>query len=95
MKKFNIGEVKPVSTLISTAMVLDLDENGKVVDQREYKSMIGSLLYLTMTRPDIQFVVCMLSSFPTLFTSVSHSVDFKISQIHTQIWNLVFRFFIV
>jgi hypothetical protein len=95
MKKFNIGEVKPVSTLISTATVLDLDENGKAVDQREYKSMIGALLYLTVTWPDIQFVVCMLSSFPTLFTSVSHSVNFKISQIHTRIWNLVFRFFIV
>jgi hypothetical protein len=50
MKKFNMGELKHVLTLISRAMVLDPDENGKVVDQREYKSMIGSLLYLTATQ---------------------------------------------
>jgi isopentenyldiphosphate isomerase len=53
MKKFNMAELKPVSTLMSTAAALDPDENGEAVDQREYKSMIGSLLYLTATRPDI------------------------------------------
>jgi hypothetical protein len=49
MKKFNMGELKPVSTLMSTAAALNLDENDEVVDQREYMSMIGSLLYLTVT----------------------------------------------
>jgi hypothetical protein len=53
IKKFNMAELKPVSTPISTAAALDLDENGRAVDQREYMSMIGSLLYLTATRPDI------------------------------------------
>jgi hypothetical protein len=53
MKKFNMAELKPVSTLMSTAMALDPDENGKVVDQREYRSMIDSLLYLMETQPDI------------------------------------------
>jgi hypothetical protein len=53
MKKFNMDELKPVSTLMSMTMSLDLDENGKVVDQREYMSLIGPLLYLTVTRPDI------------------------------------------
>jgi hypothetical protein len=33
------------------------------VDQKEYQSMIGSLLYLTATRPDIQFSVCLCTSF--------------------------------
>jgi hypothetical protein len=36
---------------------LDPDENGEAVDQREYRSMIGSLLYLTVTRPNIQFAL--------------------------------------
>jgi hypothetical protein len=63
MKKFNMAELKPVSTLMSTAMALDRDENGDVVDQREYRSMIGSLLYLTVTRPDIQFTVCLFACF--------------------------------
>jgi hypothetical protein len=33
--------------------VLDTDEDGELVDQKEYQSMIASLLYLTATRPDI------------------------------------------
>jgi hypothetical protein len=49
VKKFNMAELKPVSTLMSTTTSLDPDENDKAIDQREYKSMIGSLLYLTMT----------------------------------------------
>jgi hypothetical protein len=53
MKKFNMAELKPVSTTLSTAMALDPDKNGEAVDQSEYKSMIGSLLYLTVTRPNI------------------------------------------
>jgi hypothetical protein len=65
MKKFNMVELKPVSTPMSMGMVLNLDENGEDVDQREYRSMIGSLLYLTVTRPDIQFVLCLCTSFPS------------------------------
>jgi hypothetical protein len=53
MKKFNMVELKPVSTLMSFAASLGLDEDGEAVDQREYRSMIGSLLYLTAIRPDI------------------------------------------
>jgi hypothetical protein len=49
VKKFNMAELKPVSTPMSTTTSLDPDENDKAIDQREYKSMIGSLLYLTMT----------------------------------------------
>jgi hypothetical protein len=49
MKKFNMAELKPVSTPMSTATSLDPDENGKAADQRKYRSMIGSLMYLTAT----------------------------------------------
>jgi hypothetical protein len=63
MKKFNMAKLKLVSTSMSTATVLDTDENGEAVDQRVYKSMIGSLLYLTMIRSDIQFTVCLCASF--------------------------------
>ena len=37
---------------------LDLDERGKMVDHTLYRSMIGSLLYLTASRPDIMFSLC-------------------------------------
>jgi hypothetical protein len=75
MKKFNMTELKPVSTPMSKAATLDLDENGEAVDQREYRSMIGSLLYLTVTRP-----LCTLSDFATLFTSDGSSVNLQVPQ---------------
>jgi hypothetical protein len=63
MKKFNMAELKPVSTSMSTATVLDPDENGDDVDRRGYRSMIGSLLYFMVTWLDIQFVVCLCVHF--------------------------------
>jgi hypothetical protein len=53
IKKFNMAELKPVSTPMSSAASLGPDKNGKTVDQREYRSLIGSLLYLTVTQLDI------------------------------------------
>jgi hypothetical protein len=63
MKKFNMAELKSVSTLMSSVASLGPDEDGEVVDQREYRSMIGSLLYLTATRPGIQFTVGLCARF--------------------------------
>jgi hypothetical protein len=48
MKKFNMVILKPVSTPMSMATVLDPDENGEVVDQREYRSMIFRYLKYTL-----------------------------------------------
>jgi hypothetical protein len=79
MKKFNMAELKLVSTPMSTATALDLDENGEAVNQKEYRSMIGSLLYLTRdtARHSVCCVpMCILSIFPMLFTSDSRSADF-------------------
>jgi hypothetical protein len=53
IKKFVIADAKPVSTPISTTTVLNPNEYGEAIDQREYRSMIGSLLYLTVTRSEI------------------------------------------
>jgi hypothetical protein len=50
MKKFNMAELKPVSTPMSYAASLGPDEDGESADQREHRSMIDSLLYLTATR---------------------------------------------
>ena len=55
--KFDMSDLSPQSTPISTSTALDADLDGEEVDQKEYRSMIGSLLYLTATRPDIQFGV--------------------------------------
>jgi hypothetical protein len=63
MKKFNMAELKPMSTLMNMATSLDPDKNGEAAVQREYMTMIGSLLYLTVTQSDIQFVVCLCMRF--------------------------------
>ena len=48
---------------MSTTLHLDRDENGKSVDQKLYRSMIESLLYLTASRPDKIMSVCLCARF--------------------------------
>ncbi|WVZ51601.1 hypothetical protein U9M48_002730 [Paspalum notatum var. saurae] len=55
LKKFEMGDSEPMTTPMSTNTALDADEDGEVVDQKEFRGMISSLLYLTATRPNIQF----------------------------------------
>ncbi|GJT14183.1 putative ribonuclease H-like domain-containing protein [Tanacetum coccineum] len=58
LKKFRFTEVKTTSTPMETQKPLLKDEDGKEVDVHMYRSMIGSLMYLTSSRPDIMFAVC-------------------------------------
>jgi hypothetical protein len=55
--KSKMEDTKAMATPMSTNTALDADEEGEHVDQKEYRSMIGSLHYLTVTRSDIQFSV--------------------------------------
>ncbi|GJZ30742.1 ribonuclease H-like domain-containing protein [Tanacetum coccineum] len=59
LKKFRFTEVKTASTPMETQNPLLKDEDGKEVDVHMYRSMIGSLMYLTSSRPDIMFAVCL------------------------------------
>jgi hypothetical protein len=54
---------KPIKTPMGTNGHLDLDTGGKSIDQKVYQSMIGSLLYLCASRPDIMLSVCMCARF--------------------------------
>jgi hypothetical protein len=63
IKKFVMNDAKPVPTPMSTTTALDPDKDGETVYQREYRSIIDSLLYLTVTRMYIQFVVCLYTHF--------------------------------
>ncbi|GJY33746.1 hypothetical protein Tco_0418215, partial [Tanacetum coccineum] len=58
LKKFDFATVKTTSTPIETNKALVKDEEAEAVDVHLYISMIGSLMYLTASRPDIMFVVC-------------------------------------
>jgi hypothetical protein len=63
LKKFGMKNGKPSKTPMGTNGHLDLETGGKSVDQKVYLSMIGSLLYLCASRPDIMLSVCMCAMF--------------------------------
>ncbi|WVZ93913.1 hypothetical protein U9M48_039863 [Paspalum notatum var. saurae] len=63
LRKYEMADASPQMTPMSTSAALDADEDGKEVDQKVYRGMIGSLLYLTATRPDIQFAVGLCARF--------------------------------
>ena len=59
--RFGMENAKHMATPMSTA--LDKDETGQSIDIKKYHGMIGSLLYLSTSRPDIMFNVCMCARF--------------------------------
>lgn len=63
LKKFGMHNAKEISTPMSTSCHLDKDKEGKSVEESKYRGMIGSLLYLTASRPDIMFSVFMCARF--------------------------------
>ncbi|GJW53205.1 uncharacterized mitochondrial protein-like protein [Tanacetum coccineum] len=75
LKKFDFTTIKATSTPIETNKALNKDEEAKDVDVHLYRSMIGSLMYLTASRPDIMFAVYACERFQvTPKTSHLHAV---------------------
>jgi len=65
LKKFEMESCKEASTPMPSSCYMDADAAGKGVDQTKYRGLIGSLLYLTASRPDIMFVVCLCARYQT------------------------------
>ncbi|GJZ67639.1 putative ribonuclease H-like domain-containing protein, partial [Tanacetum coccineum] len=63
LKKFGFSDVKTASTPMETHKLLLKYADGEDVDEQLYRSMIGSLIYLTSSRPDIMFAVCACARF--------------------------------
>lgn len=63
LKKLDMGDSKPVSTPMITCEKLTMKDVSTAVNPTRYKPMIGGLLYLTQSRPDIMNVVCIASRF--------------------------------
>jgi hypothetical protein len=63
LKRFDMADSKPIKTPVALNGHLDLNEAGKSVDQKVFHSMIGSLIYLCASRPDIMLSVCMCARF--------------------------------
>nr|GEU71516.1 hypothetical protein [Tanacetum cinerariifolium] len=74
LKKFGLTEGKSASTPIDAEKPLPKDPGGEDVDVHIYRSMIGSLMYLTSSRPNIMFAVCACACF---------QVTLKASHLHT------------
>ncbi|GKB15180.1 putative ribonuclease H-like domain-containing protein [Tanacetum coccineum] len=73
LKKFRFTKVKTASTPMETQKPLLKDEDGEEVDVHMYRSMIGSLMYLTSSRPNIMFAVCVCARY---------QVNPKVSHLH-------------
>ncbi|GJX88302.1 uncharacterized mitochondrial protein-like protein [Tanacetum coccineum] len=63
LKKFGLEDSKPIKTPMSSETKLTHDEDGEPFDDIRYRGMIGSLLYLTVSYPDIMFSVCLCARF--------------------------------
>jgi hypothetical protein len=63
LKKFGMDKAKSIKTPMDTNGHLDLDMGSKSIDQKVYRSIIGSLLYLCVSRPDIMLSVCICARF--------------------------------
>ncbi|GKD59918.1 retrovirus-related pol polyprotein from transposon TNT 1-94 [Tanacetum coccineum] len=63
LKKFGLEDSKPMKTPMSSDTKLTKDKECESVDSTKYRGMISSLLYLTESRPDIMFSVCLCARF--------------------------------
>ena len=63
LNKYNLEEVKTKSKPMGSSIKLDMDEKGKPINQTKYRGIIGSFLYLTISRPDIMYSVCLCVRF--------------------------------
>nr|GEW88601.1 retrovirus-related Pol polyprotein from transposon TNT 1-94 [Tanacetum cinerariifolium] len=63
LKKYGIKSCDPVGTRMEIKDKLNLDQNGTPVDATKYRSMIGALMYLTSSRPDILYATCLYARY--------------------------------
>ena len=71
LKKFKMEDCKEMNTPMHPTCTLSKEDQGSKVDQKLYRGMIGSLLYLTASRPDIMFSVCLLQGFNNILENLT------------------------
>jgi hypothetical protein len=92
LKKFIMEDCKPVSTPMVTGCKLRKDDESKEANQRLYRSMIGILLYVTTSRPDVMQVVGQVARFQASTEGNScygSKEDLHISQRNNRVWIVV------
>ncbi|XP_044512501.1 uncharacterized mitochondrial protein AtMg00810-like [Mangifera indica] len=63
LKKFGMSNCKATNTPLNVNEKLTLDDGVKKTDEKYFQSMVGGLMYLTNTRPDLMFAVSLISRF--------------------------------
>ena len=91
LKKFDMENACPLRFPMSTSVKLKLDHEGIPVDQKLYRSMIGSLLYLCASRPDIVFSVGLCARFQSNpkeshMTAVKRILRYLVDTPHYGLW---------
>ncbi|GJY26454.1 copia protein [Tanacetum coccineum] len=76
LKKYGMETFDPVRTPMEIKDKLDLDKNGTLVDATKYHSMIGALMYLTSSRPDILHATCLCARYQAKPTE-KHLMEIK------------------
>nr|GEU31030.1 putative ribonuclease H-like domain-containing protein [Tanacetum cinerariifolium] len=91
LKKYGFESCDPVDTPMVEKSKLDEDRKGKSVDPSHYCGMIGTLRYLTASRPDLQFVICMYARYQARPTekhvhAVKRIFRYLCGTIHRGLW---------
>jgi hypothetical protein len=89
LKKFGMNEAKQISTPMGTNDNLDSDASGNMVDQKLYRSMIESLLYVTASRLNVMFSVCKISSLTKRKLFEGNKENIKVLEAYTKCWFVV------
>nr|GEV03696.1 hypothetical protein [Tanacetum cinerariifolium] len=74
LKKYGFESCDPLDTPMVEKSKLDEDKKGKAVDPSHYRGMIGTLLYLKASRPDLQFATCMCARYHFIKEQVENEV---------------------
>nr|GEX01737.1 retrovirus-related Pol polyprotein from transposon TNT 1-94 [Tanacetum cinerariifolium] len=77
LKKYRMESCDPVGTSMEIKDKLDLDQNGTPVDATKYGNMIGTLMYLTSSRPDIVYATCLCARYQAKTTEKHLKEDVK------------------
>nr|GEW26493.1 uncharacterized mitochondrial protein AtMg00810-like [Tanacetum cinerariifolium] len=91
LKKYSFESCDPVDTPMVEKSKLDEDREGKAVDLSHYHGMIGTLLYLTASRPDLQFAICMCARYQARPTkkyvhAVKRIFQYLCGTVHRGLW---------
>ncbi|KAJ9538853.1 LOW QUALITY PROTEIN: hypothetical protein OSB04_031586 [Centaurea solstitialis] len=92
LKRFHKDTSSVAKTPMASGTLIGADPKGMLVDQKTYRAIIGSLLYLTASRPDIMFATCFCARKPKGITHDGCQTHSSVTERHTQPWVVLVAF---